>query len=109
MQLCGRGDLGRVPRAPVIPVKDVAMTAAGTRPEPIHLSDYRPPDWLVERVELDARLGEDGSEIAARLELRRNPAGAAGAPLVLDGQELELLGVELDGEPLGANRYRVDA
>ena len=84
------------------------MTAAARKPEPIHLSDYRPPDWLVDRVELDFRLGEDGSEVAARLELRRNPAADAGAPLVLDGQELELLGVKLDGEPLGANRYRVD-
>src|SRR5687767_4376480 len=90
------------------PVKDVAMTAAARRPEPIRLSDYRPPDWLVDRLELDFRLGEDGSEVAACLELRRNPAGAPGAPLVLDGQELELLGVKLDGEPLGANRYSVD-
>ncbi|MCE3250202.1 MAG: aminopeptidase, partial [Geminicoccaceae bacterium] len=59
------------------------MTAAARKPEPICLSDYRPPDWLVDRVELDFRLGEDGSEVAARLELRRNPAADAGAPLVL--------------------------
>ena len=84
------------------------MTAAAPKPEPIRLSDYRPPDWLVDRVELDFRLGEDASEVAARLEMRRNPAGDPGAPLVLDGQELELLGVKLEGEPLGANRYSVD-
>jgi len=43
--------------------------------------------------------------VRSRLQLRRNPAAAAGAPLVLDGQELELLGIELDGKPLAAGSY----
>jgi aminopeptidase N len=78
------------------------------RPEPIRLADYRPPDWLVDEVELDFRLGEAGTEVAARLALRRNPAAGDGPrPLVLDGQELELLGLAVDGEALGANRYTV--
>ena len=83
--------------------------AAAAKPEPIRLADYRSPDWLVDEVELDVRLGDTGTDVTARLELRRNPAaGEASRPLVLDGQELELLGLELDGEPLGANRYSVD-
>ena len=79
------------------------------KPEPIRLEDYRPPDWLVDRVELDFALGETATEVTARLEVRRNPsAGGGGRPLVLDGQELELLGLEVDGLPLGANRYAQD-
>jgi aminopeptidase N len=78
------------------------------RPEPIRLADYRPHDWLVDQVELDFRLGEAGTEVAARLALRRNPAADDGSkPLVLDGQELELLSLAADGEALGANRYSV--
>jgi aminopeptidase N len=80
------------------------------RPEPVYLKDYRPPDWLIDEVELDFRLDEAATEVTARLQLRRNPAaGGAARPLVLDGQELELLGLKLDGEPVGANRYTVDA
>ncbi len=83
--------------------------ADALKPEPIRLEDYRPPDWLVDRVELDFVLGEDATEVTARLAVRRNPAaGEGGRPLVLDGQELELLGLEVDGLPLGANRYARD-
>ena len=85
------------------------MADATARPEPIRLADYRPPDWLIDRVALDFKLGEGGTEVAARLEVRRNPAAGEGPrPLVLDGQELELLGLTVDGEALGANRYTVD-
>ena len=79
------------------------------KPEPIRLEDYQPPDWLVDRVELDFALGEAATEVTTRLQLRRNPAAGEGArPLVLDGQELELLALEVDGLPLGANRYTCD-
>ncbi len=80
--------------------------ADAPKPQPIRLQDYRPPDWLVDQAELDFALGEAATEVTARLQLRRNPAAGAGpVPLVLDGQELELLGLEVDGLPLGANRY----
>ncbi|MGH6945654.1 MAG: aminopeptidase N, partial [Geminicoccaceae bacterium] len=83
---------------------------ASTTPAPVRREDYRPPDHLVERVELDVRLDPAGTEVRARLEVRRNPAAGAraGAPLVLDGEELELLELRLDGEALGANRYAKD-
>ncbi len=84
------------------------MADAGT-PQPIYLKDYRPPDYLVGRVDLDVRLDPAVTEVTARLSVRRNPAAGDGQPpLVLDGQELELVGVRLDGETLGANRYSVD-
>jgi aminopeptidase N len=80
-----------------------------TAPQPVRLEDYRPPDHLVDRVDLGFRLGDAGTEVTARLAVRRNPAAGEGArPLVLDGQELELLDLKLDGEPLGSNRYRID-
>ncbi len=83
--------------------------AEAPKPQPIRLEDYRPPDWLVDRVELDFALGETASEVTARLEVRRNPAAGEGTPpLVLDGQELELLALEVDDEPAGANRFARD-
>ena len=41
--------------------------------------------------------------------MRRNPAaGEDVRPLVLDGQELELIELRQDGEALGSNRYQID-
>jgi aminopeptidase N len=45
----------------------------------------------------------------SRLKIVRADATPAGTPLTLDGQQLELLSLELDGEPLAADRYQVDA
>ena len=69
--------------------------AEAIAPQPVRLEDYRPPDYLVDQVELRVPPGRrPTTEVAARLAVRRNPAAGEGArPLVLDGQELELLGL----------------
>jgi aminopeptidase N len=83
--------------------------AKADTPQPVRLEDYRPPDYLVDQVELEFRLEAATTEVTARLALRRNAAAGEGArPLVLDGQELELRELRLDGEPLGSNRYQLD-
>jgi aminopeptidase N len=72
---------------------------------PVRLEDYRPPDWLVETVELDVSLDPTVTRVRARLALRPNPKAAAPAPLVLDGDELKLASLKLDGTPLSADLY----
>ncbi len=77
-------------------------------PTPIRLRDYRVPDFLIDEVDLVFDLREDGTIVTSRLGIRRNPAAETGtAPLVLDGQSLELLSLAFDGEALGTNRYTV--
>ena len=44
---------------------------------PVRLADYRPPDWLVETVELDVSLDPDGDAGARHA---RAQAGSNGAP-----------------------------
>jgi aminopeptidase N len=73
-------------------------------PALIRLNDYRAPAWRVETVELDFDLGIDASELFARLLLRRDPAQTA--PLRLDGENLQLLSIALDGQQLPATAYR---
>jgi aminopeptidase N len=78
-------------------------------PQPVRLADYRPPDYLVDQVELEFRLEPASTEVRARLVMRRNPAaGEDIRPLMLDGQELELVDLRLDGEALGRNRYEIE-
>ncbi|MGH8723861.1 MAG: aminopeptidase N, partial [Burkholderiales bacterium] len=60
----------------------------------IHLKDYTPPPFRVEAIDLDVDIREDHALVRARLEIRRQAAGA----LVLDGDELELVSVSLNGK-----------
>ena len=79
-------------------------------PTTIHLEDYTPPAFLIRTVELDVAIREDNAEVRARLAVQRNPAaGDRGAPLVLDGDELELVSVALDDHALAASAYALDA
>ncbi len=84
------------------------FTAADvTPPQPTRLADYRPPAFLVDTVDLTFDLGDAETRVKSRLAIRRNPESAdRAAPLELDGEALELLSLALDGERLGANRYR---
>ncbi|WP_194745271.1 aminopeptidase N [Thermaurantiacus tibetensis] len=66
-------------------------------PMPTRLADYRPPDWLVETVDLRFELDPRRTLVHARLAVVRN--GTHDRPLVLDGEELELLALHVDGAP----------
>src|SRR5262245_54438054 len=57
---------------------------------PVRLSEYRVPDYLIDRVDLDVVLNGAETRVTSVLEIRPNPAGRAGAPLVLDGDEIAL-------------------
>jgi aminopeptidase N len=76
---------------------------------PVRLEDYRPPDWLVETVELDVSLDPKATRVRARLALKPNPKAAAPAPLVLDGDGLALKSLRLDGETLAPELYSAEA
>ena len=74
----------------------------------IRLSEYRPPEFLVETVALTLRLAPETTTVTARLTVRRAPLAPAGAPFVLDGEALNLRAIRLDGVELGPERYTLD-
>ena len=73
----------------------------------IRLEDYRPSDWLIDTVDLDVGLHPQKTRVRALLALRPNPEGQSGAPLKLDGDELVLKALAIDGKPLDASAYTV--
>src|SRR5260221_79586 len=78
-------------------------------PQPTRLADYRPADFVIDKVELEFYLAETGTTLTSHLQLRRNPESAdPGAPLRLDGEELELVTLALDGVPLAPGDYRIE-
>ena len=72
---------------------------------PIKLADYRPPDWLVDTVELDVRLHPVATLVSAKLLLRPNTLRGVPGPVVLDGQALSLRSIRLDGTALPREQY----
>ena len=73
----------------------------------IRLEDYRPSDYLIDTVHLDISLDPTNTVVRALYAFRPNPAGAPGAALVLDGDELLLSSILLNGVELGADAYAV--
>jgi aminopeptidase N len=71
----------------------------------IRLEDYRVSDWLIDTVDLDVWLHPTATRVRALLAIRPNPAGLADAPLVLDGDDLTLSLLDLDGRRLGVDAY----
>ncbi|MDB5984798.1 MAG: aminopeptidase [Pseudomonas sp.] len=76
------------------------------QPKMIYLKDYRAPEYLIDETHLTFELFEDHTLVHAQLVMRRNPARGAGLPpLVLDGQELELLALSLGDVELAPTDY----
>jgi aminopeptidase N len=76
-------------------------------PQAVYLKDYRPPDYLLDGVALSFDLRAEFTTVRSRLKLRRNPAATKKRPLVLDGQDLELASIAMDGQPLPPEGYRL--
>ena len=76
---------------------------------PVRLKDYRPPDWLVETVELDISLHPTKARVRAALRLTPNPQAQAPAPLVLEGDDVNLVSVAIDGQPVPPESYAATA
>src|SRR3954453_6640131 len=70
-------------------------------PSPTHVAirreDYRPPDWFIPELKLEFDLDAERTRVRAVLNAVRN--GEHQRPLRLDGEELELISVNVDGKP----------
>ncbi|PHQ80421.1 MAG: aminopeptidase N [Coxiella sp. (in: Bacteria)] len=80
------------------------------QPQMIYLSDYKPCDFVVDNVHLNFELQEKTTRVISILHLSRNPqSDRTDAPLVLQGEELDLVRVAMDGKALADDAYQVDA
>jgi len=73
----------------------------------IHRSDYRPYPYDIPHVDLEFDLAPDSTLVTARLQVVRRDGTPADAPLELDGEALELVGISLDGVPLDSGRHEL--
>lgn len=78
------------------------MTAA---PETVYAKDYKKPAYQISRVDMTFDLDLTRSKVTAVARVRRDPDTEQSAPLFLDGDDLTLKSVAIDGVPLSADRY----
>ena len=76
-------------------------------PQPIRLSDYRPPAYLIDEAHLTFLLEPNTTRVKAKLSIRRN--GDHAEPLVFNGERLKPISVAIDGRVLAEDQRTIDA
>ncbi|HEX9207568.1 MAG TPA: aminopeptidase N [Steroidobacteraceae bacterium] len=74
-----------------------------------YLADYRIPRYLVDAVDLHFEIDPECTRVTSRMQVRRNPAATDDcAPLVLQGRDLVLKSLAIDGRSLEPDEYELD-
>ncbi len=63
----------------------------------VYLKDYQAPDFAIRELDLEFYLDEPDTRVVSTMQIERQ--GEHDKPLVLDGEQLELLSVLIDGKP----------
>jgi aminopeptidase N len=83
------------------------MTSMRTEtPQPIRLTDYRPPAFLIDEVQLTFMLSPNATRVKASLQVRRN--GEHSEPLKLNGERLKPISIAVDGRTLSEAERTID-
>ncbi|KAA0971048.1 aminopeptidase N [Aureimonas fodinaquatilis] len=73
----------------------------------IKLEDYLPADFVIHQVDMTFDLRDGHADVLTRLVMQRREGVAAEAPLELDGDELSLTSLALNGTPVSPQNYTV--
>ncbi|XP_004298814.1 PREDICTED: puromycin-sensitive aminopeptidase isoform X2 [Fragaria vesca subsp. vesca] len=77
-------------------------------PKEIFLKDYKMPDYYFDTVDLKFSLGEEKTFVTSKISVFPRVEGSS-SPLVLDGQDLKLLSVRINGKDLKEDDYHLDS
>ena len=79
--------------------------STNTAPIETFLADYQVPNYLVDHVSLHFDLDRSDTKVRSVLSMRRNPEGLGG-DCILDGEQITLVSIKLNGKPLQGNEYQ---
>lgn len=74
-------------------------------PQTIYLKDYKAPDFRIEEITLDVTLDPQETQVIAEMNVSRSDGVSSGASMVLDGDELKLKSISIDGQTLSESDY----
>ncbi len=72
----------------------------------IRLKDYKAPAYTIDTVHLCISLDPENTRITSKVMYRRGEKTKPGAPLVLDGDELNFVEAKLDGKTLADSSFK---
>lgn len=72
-------------------------------PKIIKLNEYQKPDYVVETIDLVVHLDDTKTLIQSKMKMRKNTTEPA--PLILNGEELKLISLKLNGEDVIDFKY----
>jgi aminopeptidase N len=79
----------------------------GSAGKAIHRKDYQPWSWVLESAELHFDIRETHTSVHSRLLVHRNPNGLHDKGIDLDGKDLELVSLVMDGEKLAGADFTI--
>jgi aminopeptidase N len=85
----------------------MTMNISQAQPEIIYRKDYIAPDYWVDTVDLQFDIQDDATLVSSRLVMRRAETATPKTPVVLQGRDMVLMAVHLDGRLLNATEYQV--
>jgi aminopeptidase N len=77
------------------------MNQISTPNQFIYLKDYQKPHFVVESIELFFNIEKEVTTVTALQNLKRQGTG----PLLLNGEELELVSIKINGQELAKNEF----
>jgi aminopeptidase N len=81
-----------------------------SKPVVKYRKDYQPSQYLIKQTDLTFQLFDSHAIVESQLSIERNPLvrNEILQPLVLDGVELELQSIAINGQALSENSYRLE-
>nr|PNR47635.1 hypothetical protein PHYPA_012108 [Physcomitrium patens] len=76
-------------------------------PKEIFLKDYKAPHYAFEKVNLKFVLGEEKTLVTSNIRVL--PRSSDGAPLILDGERLNLVTLNINGSPVPEGSYKFNS
>ena len=71
--------------------------------------NYRPFAWILDQLKLRFEIGDESTRVISELQLSRNPSARPSNEIELDGQQMELVSVLMDGNVLAPGDYSLNA
>jgi aminopeptidase N len=79
------------------------------QPKTTYLKDYQSPAYLIPDMNLYFLLNEDRTVVTAKMQVQKNrsTAGTVTQNLKLDGENIKLLSIKIDGQALSSSNYEL--
>ncbi|XP_073042875.1 puromycin-sensitive aminopeptidase-like isoform X2 [Primulina eburnea] len=90
------------------PLPKQAEESTMETPKEIFLKDYKQPDYFFDTVDLKFTLGEEKTIVFSKIDVYSKVEGCS-PPLVLDGVDLKLISLKMDGKELKEDDFHIDS